>query len=416
VSDHHAHRYQARCHWQGSTGAGYESYGRAHRGAVPPALSPIDLSADPAFRGDSQRCNPEQLLVLAAASCQLLSFLAVATRARVDVRNYDDEAEGVMPETAKPLRLTAIRLRPTITVGPGHSHERLAHLVEVAHRECYIANSVTCEITVEPTFRVLDYAFGDNEVARRRLGLLAEVFNPSSRSFLAEHAPRRAHLALDLGCGPGATTRLLAEATRAERTVGLDCSPTFVAAARAAHGGAGMEFAEHDVMRTPFPAAASAADVIFARFLLAHLPDLAGALSGWLAQLHPHGILAVEETEAIETGSPVFGHYLALAEKLVATRGATLFPGAALAELAESLPTRVLANRICQVDVPAGRAAELFGLNLAVWRCDPAVDEAPEALDRLADQLDALRQSGTGEHVSWSLRQLALALPDRGAG
>jgi organic hydroperoxide reductase OsmC/OhrA len=107
-------------------------------------LSPIDLSADPGFRGDPQRCNPEQLLVLAAASCQLLSFLAVAARARIDVRRYDDEAEGVMPENIKPIRLTAIRLRPTITVGPGHSRERLAHLVQLAHRECYIANSLTC--------------------------------------------------------------------------------------------------------------------------------------------------------------------------------------------------------------------------------------------------------------------------------
>jgi organic hydroperoxide reductase OsmC/OhrA len=147
------HRYLARCHWAGSTGAGYDAYDRAHRGVVVPAPSAIDLSSDPAFLGDPQRYNPEQLLVLAASSCQLLSFLAVAARARVDVRGYDDEAEGVMPENVKPLRLTAIRLRPTITVESGHSRERLTHLVEVAHRECYIANSLTCEITVEPTFR-----------------------------------------------------------------------------------------------------------------------------------------------------------------------------------------------------------------------------------------------------------------------
>ena len=66
---------------RGSTAAGYESYDRAHLGAVPPSLSEIELSADPVFRGDPQRCNPEQLLVLAAASCQLLSFLAVGTPA-----------------------------------------------------------------------------------------------------------------------------------------------------------------------------------------------------------------------------------------------------------------------------------------------------------------------------------------------
>jgi trans-aconitate methyltransferase len=261
---------------------------------------------------------------------------------------------------------------------------------------------------------VLTYAFGDNEVARQRLVLLAELFNPSSRPLLVEHAPHRVHLAVDLGCGPGATTCLVAEATAAERTVGLDSSPSFLAVARAGHQGAGMEFIEHDVTRTPFPTAASVADVIFARFLLAHLPDLAGALSAWLAQLGPLGVLILEETEEIETANPVFRRYLALAKRLVATRAATLCPGAALAKLAASAPARVLASRIRQVDVPARCAADLFALNLAVWRSDPAVDEAPQELDRLADGLDELRLTDSGtagpaEQVSWQLRQLALA-------
>lgn len=56
-----------------------------------------------------------------------------------------------------------------------------------------------------------------------------------------------------------------------------------------------MEFVEHDVTRTPFPAGTSAADVIFARFLLAHLPDLGGTLSVWLAQLHSGGGLVLDK-------------------------------------------------------------------------------------------------------------------------
>ncbi|HET9256929.1 MAG TPA: OsmC family protein [Pseudonocardiaceae bacterium] len=403
------HRYQARCQWRGSTAAGYESYDRAHLGTVPPSLSEIELSADPAFRGEAGRCNPEQLVVLAAASCQLLSFLAVAARARIDVRGYDDDAEGVMPEDATPVRLTAIRLRPVITVGPGPSRERLAHLVEVAHRECYIANSLTCEITVEPSFRVLDYAFGDNDIAQRRLTLLAEVFDPSSRSFLAEHAPRPARVALDLGCGPGATTQLVAEATGAERTIGLDSSASFVAVARAGRARAGIEFAEHDVTRVPFPAGAAAADVIFARFLLAHLPGLTGALSAWLAQLNPRGVLVVEEIETIETSNQDFRDYLALAGRLVAARGATLGPGAILAGLAASASARVLASRVREVSVPADRAAELFALNLSVFRSDPVIDEQTHTLDHLATRLAELRQADTDEHVTWRLRQLAVA-------
>ena len=146
------HRYHARCSWQGSTGVGYDHYGRAHSASAPPARADLTLSSDPAFRGDPARLNPEQLLVLAAASCQLLSFLAVAARARLDVIAYEDDAEGVMPEHDRPVRITTIRLRPRIVLAPGRADEaRVRQLVELAHRECYIAHSLKAQITVEPT-------------------------------------------------------------------------------------------------------------------------------------------------------------------------------------------------------------------------------------------------------------------------
>ncbi|MDQ1396750.1 MAG: hypothetical protein QOG64_2009 [Acidimicrobiaceae bacterium] len=146
----HVHRYRASCAWSGSTGAGYDDYGRDHTAVSPPASAALSLSSDPGFRGDPSRLNPEQLLVLSASSCQLLSFLAVAARARIDVVDYRDEASGVMPEGDKPMRITKIELRPTITVRGPVTGARIAHLCEVAHRECFIANSLRTEITVTP--------------------------------------------------------------------------------------------------------------------------------------------------------------------------------------------------------------------------------------------------------------------------
>ena len=151
----HIHHYSVRCEWDGSTGVGYERYSRAHRISAPPAGAVLDLSSDPAFRGDPARLNPEQLLVMAASSCQLLSFLAVAARARLDVVAYADRAEAEMPGDDLPVRITTIRLRPhiTLTAGVGGAQatdERVRQLVELAHKECYIANSLKTEITVDP--------------------------------------------------------------------------------------------------------------------------------------------------------------------------------------------------------------------------------------------------------------------------
>lgn len=147
----HVHTYRAALAWSGSTAEGYEDYDRTHTTGSPPAAQELTLTADPAFHGDPSLLNPEQLLVHAASSCQLLSFLAAAAKARIDVVAYQDDAVGEMPEDVHPMHLTRIVLRPTITVVEGPSTERVEKLCEVAHRHCYIANSLITEVVVEPT-------------------------------------------------------------------------------------------------------------------------------------------------------------------------------------------------------------------------------------------------------------------------
>lgn len=145
------HRYSARCSWRGSTGLGYDAYLRDHDGSAPPAEAALALSSDPAFGGSPERLNPEQLVVLAASSCQLLAFLAAAARARIDVLAYDDEAESAMSEDDPPARISRIVLRPRIVVAAGTSEQRVRGLVDTAHRECYVANSLRTAIKVLPS-------------------------------------------------------------------------------------------------------------------------------------------------------------------------------------------------------------------------------------------------------------------------
>jgi organic hydroperoxide reductase OsmC/OhrA len=144
------HHYEASLRWSGSTGGGYEGYDRHHEVECRPATTALQLSSDLTFRGDPALLNPEQLLLAAASSCQLLSFLAVAARARLDVVDYVDDAEAVMPDDPTPQRITVIILRPRISIRTGPSEERVRHLVEVAHRECFIANSLRSEVQVLP--------------------------------------------------------------------------------------------------------------------------------------------------------------------------------------------------------------------------------------------------------------------------
>lgn len=143
------HVYEARCRWTGSTGLGWERYERAHAAWAPPAEPRLTLTTGEA-KGDPRQLNPEQLLVMAASSCQLLWFLHLAAKARVDVVEYVDEARGEMPLDGEPVRVERVVLRPRITVRGEASEERVRRLCEQAHERCYIANSLTSEVRVEP--------------------------------------------------------------------------------------------------------------------------------------------------------------------------------------------------------------------------------------------------------------------------
>ena len=144
------HRYEARLRWTGSTGAGWSEYDRAHTAVAPPAEQELALTTGEA-QGDPRLLNPEQLVVVAAASCQMLWFLHLAAKARIDVVGYEDEPHGVMPEDDPPVRLTRITLRPRIEVAGKASEERVMRLVQTAHELCYVASSLRTEVRLEPS-------------------------------------------------------------------------------------------------------------------------------------------------------------------------------------------------------------------------------------------------------------------------
>ena len=144
------HRYETRLRWTGSTGLGWDHYGREHVVTAPPAEQEVRVTTGES-KGDPRVLNPEQLLLMAASSCQMLWFLHLASKARIDVVAYDDDASAVMPADEEPVRITEIALRPRITVEGDASEERIRKLMQTAHEHCFIANSLNSAMTVEPT-------------------------------------------------------------------------------------------------------------------------------------------------------------------------------------------------------------------------------------------------------------------------
>ena len=136
-------RFSARTTWSGSTALGWDNYDRSHTAS--PAEQTLALTTAEE-KGDARLANPELLLLAAASSCQMLWFLHLAAKARIDVVAYDDECEAEMPDD----RLTRVILRPRITTAGDATEERVLKLCEQAHRHCNIAKSLSCPVELEP--------------------------------------------------------------------------------------------------------------------------------------------------------------------------------------------------------------------------------------------------------------------------
>ena len=149
--------YHARIVWKrGDSRFTDNRYSRAHEwrfdegivvpGSSSPHVVPLPLSAAAAV-------DPEEAFVASLSSCHMLTFLYLAAKRGFCVDSYEDDAVGVMAKNeAGRYAITRVALRPDIRFsGPRQpTPEDLESLHHAAHGDCFIANSVRTEVSVEP--------------------------------------------------------------------------------------------------------------------------------------------------------------------------------------------------------------------------------------------------------------------------
>ncbi|MGZ4438120.1 MAG: OsmC family protein [Nocardioides sp.] len=147
------HTYELSVTWTGNTGEGTRdrrSYSRDHTVS---ADGPPDLlgSADPGFRGDPARWNPEQLFVASIAQCHMLWFLGLCAGNGVGVEEYVDSPVGTMvTDPGGAGRFTEVVLHPVVVVASADQVAKAEALHDEAHRLCFVAQSVSCTVRHVP--------------------------------------------------------------------------------------------------------------------------------------------------------------------------------------------------------------------------------------------------------------------------
>lgn len=147
------HHYRATVSWTGNLGSGtsdYKGYSRNHEISME-GKPVIPASSDPAFRGDTSRYTPEDLLVSSLSGCHMLWYLHLCAVNKIHVVDYKDYAEGEMMENADGSgQFTRVTLHPKVTVSESWMMEKAKSLHKDAHHMCFIARSVNFPLDHQP--------------------------------------------------------------------------------------------------------------------------------------------------------------------------------------------------------------------------------------------------------------------------
>ena len=230
------------------------------------------------------------------------------------------------------------------------------------------------------------YTFGDTDLALVRLDRLADAYETTSRAFLRSVIPLTTTArprSVDLGCGPGNTTRLIAAMFRPSRLDAYDASDRFVAVARRRLAESTLESARQAYVHHDDVTAGSFArhcpDLVYARHLLTHVAEPAALLRRASRALAPGGVLAVEETAGLDNADPLFRRYYELVSALQAHYGQRTTIGRDLGTMASTNGMVVVDFTIRAHSLPATTMAALHEANISTWRHDPF---ARETFDR----------------------------------
>ena len=130
----------------------YKNYTRTHSWKFGGGME-VKASAAPEYLGNPEFVNPEEAFIASLASCHLLTFLAIASFKKLEIKSYEDNATGLIEKnTDNKLAVTKVYLRPKVEFSgenkPGEDELKKMH--QKAHVECFISNSVLTNILIEP--------------------------------------------------------------------------------------------------------------------------------------------------------------------------------------------------------------------------------------------------------------------------
>ena len=174
---------------------------------------------------------------------------------------------------------------------------------------------------------MIEYTLQGGDEGANRLDILSNTLQLSTENFLKTLGIHEGANCLDLGCGTGRVTCIIAKIIGNRGNVlGLDINEKNIqlaveSAKAKAIKNVNFKYFDAYLLREKF-----VYDVIYSRFLLSHLTNPKKVLQNTLDALKPGGLILIEDTDFAghfsNPKSDDFNHYINLYERLLRTRRA----------------------------------------------------------------------------------------------
>jgi len=140
------HYYEVNLLWNSATQGPLSS---------PIMASKIEVVTPPELpKRIKQKWTLEHLLVAAANSCLMSTFLLVADNSKFTFISFESHAVGKIEKADGKFTVTEIVLKPTLIIPLSQNKAKAKQVLEMSKKACTIANSINTKITLEPMVTV----------------------------------------------------------------------------------------------------------------------------------------------------------------------------------------------------------------------------------------------------------------------
>jgi len=94
------------------------------------------------------------MYVGALNACLMLTFLSFADRKDLGLVAYETTAEGLLEHMEGRYRITEVTVQPSVVVKSEVDLEAAREIMGKLEENCFISNSITARVKIEPQFRV----------------------------------------------------------------------------------------------------------------------------------------------------------------------------------------------------------------------------------------------------------------------